>query len=203
MTRLSRSAAVRPACSGSYHSSQAGGGGERAGDAATAAPRAPLCVPRGGAALKPRAEPYGTACGGARVAFSRRSSVRPGPAPPPCCGGGGSGSGSGRQGRRSMHGAEQRPAGAHPDQWVLIAPGNPAEPRGGTGSSAAPLVRPLHPADGARHEASALRRAAGPGSVTRPQTKSRKDPPVSRTAPRCFVPCGGRAVPVRRQCCER
>jgi len=75
-----------------------------------------------------------------------------------------------------MHGAEQRPAGAHPDQWVLIAPGNPAEPRGGTGSSAAPLVRPLHPADGARHEASALRRAAGPGSVTRPQTKSREDP---------------------------
>ena len=47
-----------------------------------------------------------------------------------------------------MHGTKQRPADAHPGQWVLIAPGNPAGLRGGTGSAAAPISRsPLRPAD--------------------------------------------------------
>lgn len=49
--------------------------------------------------------------------------------------------GSCRRGWRRMQGPElQRPAAAHPAQWVLVAPGNPAGLRGGAGSAtSAPL----------------------------------------------------------------
>lgn len=100
-------------------------------------------------------------------------SSRPGPFPSfggpprrPCWRGGANGSGgiAGSRGARSMRGArsgpgaERRPAGAHPAQWVLIAPGNPAGPLRGRAALPQRRARPPAPPAG-----SGSRRALGPG----------------------------------------
>ncbi|KAM9245421.1 ribonuclease H2 subunit B [Leptosomus discolor] len=60
-----------------------------------------------------------------------------------------------------MHGANRRPADAHPGQWVLIAPGNPAGLRGGTQALPQRRSLVLHrapltgPGDACRHRGEA------------------------------------------------
>lgn len=146
-------AAPCPARNGLYHSLPVGGGGEEGQRQRRSS------YLRGLAATRPPPPARGVApsCRQARGLRGRAATLPaslppPGsvaaPPRPPCCGGGSGGGSGGGRGLRSMHGAKQHPADGHPGQWVLIAPGNPAGLRGGTGSAAAPISRsPPRPAD--------------------------------------------------------
>lgn len=124
----------------------------------------------------------------------RRHSPTHGRAPPPpdrfparparhvaaAAGAAGSRGAGSMRGARSGPGAERRPAGAHPAQWVLIAPGNPAgaalpqrralRPAGRLGQEAGDRPRGWAGAGGGRAPPGCAKAALRHGLYTRPRT---------------------------------